>query len=167
MRSKFNFKLWALCSLLAISLLLPAVGQAKEKNDWGKRSKEWKQKLAQELKLSPEKQKEFMAVTEKYMNERKGIYEDLKKSQTELQQALAAPKPDEAKVKPLVQAVTWGQDKMLDSFKQERNAEMALLTPLQQGQYLEILHKWRKEMFGKHHKEMTPEKGEKGKPEKK
>jgi Spy/CpxP family protein refolding chaperone len=166
MKGRINFKLWALCSVLAMALLVPAVGQAKEKGEWGKQVKEWKAKVAKELKLSPDKEKQFMAVSDKYAGIRKGIFESMKKSQDELQKAMAAAKPDEAKVKQLVQAITGEQDKLMNSFKEERNEEMALLSPLQQGQYLEVLHKWRKEMYGKHHpaKEM---KGEKGKPEKK
>ena len=41
------------------------------------------------------------------------------------------------------------QEKFLDTFKDQRKEEMALLTPLQQAKYLLILMKWHKMMYEK------------------
>jgi Spy/CpxP family protein refolding chaperone len=168
MKRQINFKLLALGAMLSSLLLFPTFGQAKEGN--GGMHQEWKAKLAKELKLSPEKEKRFAAVADKYAKVRKDIYEGLKKSQGELESALAAPKPEEAKIRGLVKVITAAQDKLLTTYKSERNDEMAVLSVMEQGHYLEILHKWRTEMYEKHR--MTEQKkGEtepqKGEPEKK
>jgi Spy/CpxP family protein refolding chaperone len=149
MKRQTNFKLWVLLAGLSGLLLVPALGQAAKEEGWGAH-REWKAKLAQELKLSPEKEKQFTAVADQHAGSRKEIYEGLKKDQGQLQTAMAAAKPDEAKVKELVKAITDAQDKLLSSYKSERDAEMALLSPMEQGRYLTILHKWRQQMYEKH-----------------
>ena len=60
---------------------------------------------------------------------------------------MAAATPDEAKIKGLVTAIRADQDKMAQSFKSQLDEELALMTPVQQGQYLLTLHKWREEMM--------------------
>ena len=159
MQNKINYKLWALAAILASALLLPAMGQAREEN-WSS-YREWKTKLAKELKLSPEKEAKFVAVADKYANLRQQIYESLKKSQGELATAVAAGKPDEAKVKQLVKSITEAQDQLLTVYKVERDDEMALLSPMQQGQYLVILHQWRQQMHEKHGMQPKMEQGKK------
>ncbi len=147
---KFNFKLGALCAILSAMLLMPALGQAKE-DSWGEMHKMRRATAVKELKLSPEKAKDFNAVEEKYAKERQELIERLKKSQTELQTAVAAT-PDEAKLRGLVTAIRADQDKMAQSFKSQLDEELALMTPVQQGQYLLTLHKWREEMMQEHMK---------------
>jgi Spy/CpxP family protein refolding chaperone len=105
--------------------------------------------VVKELNLSPEKGKEFEAVGEKYGKSRKELFESLKKTRAELEKVLAAPKPDEAKIKELVKASLSDQDKLMDSFKAQRDEEMALLTTEQQGNFLVNLHKIRMEMYEK------------------
>lgn len=161
MKRHINFKLLAFGAILSGLLLVPALGQAKETG--GGMHREWKAKLAKELKLSPEKEKQFAAVADKYDNVRRGIYDGLKKAQSDLEGALAAPKPEEAKIKGLVKSITEAQDKLLTTYKSERNDEMAVLSVMEQGRYLEIMHKWRQEMYEKHGK--TEQK--KSEPEKK
>jgi len=161
MKRHINFKLLAFGAILSGLLLVPALGQAKETD--GGMHQEWKAKLAKELKLSPEKEKQFAAVEDKYGNVRKGIYEGLKKAQSDLEGALAAPKPEEAKIKGLVKSITEAQDRLLTTYKSERNDEMAVLSVMEQGRYLAILYKWRQEMYEKHGK--TEQK--KSEPEKK
>ena len=146
MKGKFNFKLGALCAILSAMLVMPALGQAKE-DSWGEMHKMRRATLVKELKLSPDKAKDFNAVEEKYAKERQELIEKLKKSQAELQNALAAATPDEAKIKGLVTAIRADQDKMANSFKSQLDEELALMTPVQQGQYLLTLHKWREEMM--------------------
>ena len=94
-----------------------------------------------------------MAVDDKYAAERTKIIADLKKSQGELKTALAAAKPDEAKIKDLVSAITSGQDKLFASFKDQRDEELALLSPMEQGKYLLALTEWRHKMMEKCMKE--------------
>ena len=78
----------------------------------------------------------MLAVGVKYAAERKEIVAGVKKANDDLQAALAAANPDEAKLKELVSAVTAGQDKMFTSSKNQRDEELALMTPAEQGKYL-------------------------------
>src|SRR4030042_361307 len=55
-------------------------------------------------------------------------------------------------------AIRADQDKMAKSFKSQFDEELALMTPVQQGQYLLTLHKWREEMMEEHLK-MKQKKG--------
>jgi hypothetical protein len=136
MKGKFNFKLGVLCAILSV-LLIPALAQSKEQ--MGKDYKEFRAQLFQKLKLSPDKEKAFLAVDDKYAAERQKITADLKKSREGLQTALAATKPDESKVKGLVSAITSDQEKIVTSFKNQRDAQLALLSPVEQGKFLLIL----------------------------
>jgi Spy/CpxP family protein refolding chaperone len=142
MTRKFNFKLGALGVILSAMLLIPAPGQAKEE-PWGEWQKTRRAAAVKTLNLSPEKAKDFNAVVEKYAKERQELFERMKKSQGELQNAVAAATPDEDKIKDLVAAIRADQDKMIQSFKSQRDEELALMTPLQQGQYLLSLCNWR------------------------
>jgi hypothetical protein len=161
MKRNFNFKLGALGALLAVLLLVPALAQAK--GDMEGKLKELKGEILKKMKLAPDKEKAFMAVDDKYATERQGILTDLKKSQGELKTALAAEKPDEAKVKDLVSAITSGQDKLFASFKDQRDAELALLSPMEQGKYLLAMTSWRHEMMEKCMKEEAGRKTKKKK----
>lgn len=103
-----------------------------------------------------------MAVDDKFAAERQKIIAGLKQSQKDLQGALAAAKPDEAKIKDLVGTLTAGQDKLFASFKNQRDEELALLSPVDQGRYLLAMSQWRKEMMEKCMKEELGKKMEKG-----
>ena len=151
MKGKINFKLGALCAILGAMLVMPALGQAKE-DSWGEMHKMRRATVVKELKLSPEKAKDFNAVEEKYAKERQELIERMKKSYLDLENALAAATPDEAKIKVQVAAVRANKDKMVQSFKSQQDEELALMTPAQQGQYLLTLHKWREEMMQEHMK---------------
>ena len=74
----------------------------------------------------------------------------MKKANEDLQAAVAAGNPDEAKLKELVSALTAGQDKLFASFKNQRDEELALMTPAEQAKYLLILGQWRQKMMEKH-----------------
>jgi len=147
MKGKFNFKLGALCAILGVLLLIPALGLAKEK--WEGQLKELKGQILKKMKLAPDKEKAFMAVDDKYAAARQELIAGLKKSQGELKTALAADKPDEAKIKDLVSAITAGQDKLFASFKDQRDEELALLSPVEQGKYLLAMTNWRQKMMEK------------------
>ena len=148
MKGKFNFKLGALCAILSAMLLIPALGQAKEGE--GARYKEQIGKMIKDLKLAPEKEKAVLAVEDKYGKEIEENIAGVKKANDELQAELAAPKPDEAKLKGLVSALTAGEDKMFASFKNRRDEELSLMTPAEQAKYLVALGQWRQKMMDKH-----------------
>jgi Spy/CpxP family protein refolding chaperone len=156
MKGKFNFKLGTLCAVLSAMLLMPALGQAKE--DAGVRQQERKGQMIKELKLAPEKEKAMLAVEDKYAKERKEIIAGVKKTNDDLQAALVAAKPDDAKLKELVSALTAGQDKMFASFKNQRDEELALMTPVEQAKYLIVLGQWRQKMMDKRGKKAAGEK---------
>ena len=126
-------------------LLAPSLGQAK---GWGK-YQEFKAKILKELKLSQDETKKIQQIDEKYAKERQTILDHLKKNLAELKKALAAEKPDESKIKNLVSNVTGDQDKLVASFKNQRDAEMNLMKPEQQGKYLLAIDYWYKEKMGK------------------
>ncbi|MCK9375535.1 MAG: hypothetical protein M0P73_05225 [Syntrophobacterales bacterium] len=151
MKANFNFKLGALFAILAVALLVPALAQAK--GEMEKQLKEMKEQILKPMKLAPDKDKAFMAVDDKYAAERQKIIAGLKKSQADLKTALAAEKPDPAKIGTLVCDLTAGQDKLFASFKSQRDEELALLTPVQQGKYLLSMSEWRHQMMEKCMKE--------------
>jgi Spy/CpxP family protein refolding chaperone len=149
MKGKFNFKLGALCAILGAMLLIPAPGQAKE--DEGAAYKQQRAQMIKELKLTPEKEKAVLAVEDKYVGERKEIIAGVKKANEELQAAVASANPDEAKLKQLVSTLTAGQDKLFASFKSQRDEELALMTPVEQARYFQVLAQWRQKMVSKSH----------------
>lgn len=150
MSRKFNIKLVAICAVLSAMLVVPALGQDKEAG--GARYKAQQDKIIKELKLAPEKEKAVLAVKDKYAKERPDLIANMKKANDELKTALAAATPDEAKVKELVNAVTAGQDNLFGSFKKQREEEMGLMTPIEQGKYLMAMSQWRQKMMEKHKK---------------
>jgi hypothetical protein len=156
MKAKFNFKLGALCAILSAMLLMPAPSQAKDEE--AARYKEQKDKIIKELKLAPEKEKAIWAVEDKFARERKDIIAGVKNANEELQAALAAANPDEAKLKELVSALTAGQDKMLTSFKNQRDEELSLMTPAEQAKYLLVRGQWLQKMMDTCTKEAAGEK---------
>ena len=159
MKRKVNFRVGALCALLGILLVVPALAQAKsEKGEMEGHFKEMKEQILKQMKLAPDKEKAFMGVDNKYAAERQKIIADLKKSQEELKTALTAAKPDEAKVKELVSALTSGQDKLFESFKSQRDEELALLTPVEQGKYMMAISDWRHKMMEKCMREASGQK---------
>ncbi|RJR47356.1 MAG: periplasmic heavy metal sensor [Deltaproteobacteria bacterium] len=145
MKSKLHFKLGLLCVVLSFMLAAPALGQVKD--DSMERFKQRRMEIIKQLKLDPEKEKAALAVDDKYSGPRKEIVAALKKNQEELQKVLAAPKPDEAKVKELVSAINNGMDSLFNSFRSQRDEEMAQMSPIDQGKYLIELSQWREEMF--------------------
>jgi len=151
MKRKRDIWLMGLMLILTAALLAPGLALAKEEgkdHQWGVE----REKLAKDLGLSPEKTKEFLAVGEKYDKSRKELFDLLKKNEGDLEKVMAEPKPNEAKVKELVDALAAGHDNLVASFKAQRQAEMALLTPVQQGRFLLALKKWHEEMCARYQK---------------
>lgn len=150
MKRKADFRLRCLGLLLVAALMSPSLGQAQEKRE-GSYS-ELQQRLVKELNLTPDKAKEFQAVGGKYEQSRAEIIGKIDKNDSELEKALAAPQPDEGKINELVAAAISGQDQLFATFKDQRQEEMALLTPVQRGKFLVALRKWHHEEREKYEK---------------
>ncbi|MGO8760422.1 MAG: hypothetical protein ACLP2P_12530 [Desulfobaccales bacterium] len=141
MKNRFNFRLGALWIILGALFLLTSLHLAQAKEGGWERMKE-KIKITkelQELKLAPDKEAALLAVEQKYAKERKDLMAALKKYREELKAALGAATPDEAKLLDLVRTANATQDKLLTSFKMERDEAMALMTPIQQGQFITVM----------------------------
>ena len=79
-----------------------------------------------------------------------GTYcERLRQNENDLETALAAPQPDENKISHLVNALIAAHDQLFETFKSQRQEEMALLTPVQRGKFLLALKKWHEERLGR------------------
>jgi Spy/CpxP family protein refolding chaperone len=127
--------------LMVVMLLAPGHSQAQAGPAKADYKLEW-EKLVKELNLTPQKAAEFQAVGAKYSQIRKGIIESLRKNENDLEKAVAAPQANEAKIEKLVPLIIADHNQLFESFKLQRQEEMALLTPLQQAQYLLALKKW-------------------------
>jgi len=168
MKGKRNFWMIGVILLMAVALVLPAMAQETKpehptaakpehptaakgqgKETMGEFFKKEREALVSELKLSPDKAKEFMAVGDKYDQKRKEIIGKIKKNEADLKAAVAATPPDETKIKSLVDEAVANQEQLFDTFKDQRKEEMALLTPVQQGKYLLTLMKWHRTVYQK------------------
>ena len=144
MRRAMGLRLRQVGWLVAVALLVLGPGQT-----WGDPGagymKMEQETLCKDLGLTPEQAKAFQAVGDKFDKSREAIVADLKDKETELEKALAAPKPDEQKIKGLVAQITQGHDQLFQSLKAQRQEEMALLNPVQQGKFVMALKKWHEE----------------------
>jgi len=134
---------------LALALLAPYPVAAKEPSGKGIP----KERIAQDLGLTGDKAQAFLAVGDRYHRTREEIIERIRKHEEGLEQAMAAPQPDDAKIKGLVAAITADHNKLWDTLRVQRQEEMALLTPMQQAKYLMALKKWHQEMCLKYEKQ--------------
>ncbi len=144
MRGKFNLGFVALWIILGAFFLLtsPHLSQAKE-GGWERMKENIKlTKEFHDLKLTPDKEAAVLAVEQKYGKERQDLLAALKNYRQDLKAALAAATPDGAKIQDLVRAANDAQDKLLTSVKMERDEAMALMTPVQQGQFIVLLGNW-------------------------
>ena len=148
MKGKAHFLSVVISLILTSLFLIPALGQATEEEE--ARYKAQNDQMIKELKLAPAKEKAILAVEDKYARERKEIMAGVQKAHDDLQAALAAANPDEAKLRELVSALIAGQDKMFTSFKNQRDEELSLMTPAEQAKYLLVLGQWRQKMMDKH-----------------
>jgi hypothetical protein len=150
MKGRLIFKLGALTTILSVLLVVPALGQTGQTNEeLGKQLKDYKLNILKELKITPDKEKTLMAVEDKYSSMRGEIVENSKKAWDDLQAALAAPKPDEAKIKGAVTAYKDAQAKLFGNFRSQLDDELAQMTPIQQGKYLVAMEKWRQQCMPK------------------
>jgi hypothetical protein len=150
MKGKLIFKLGALSTILSVLLVVPALGQTGQTNEeLGKQLKDYKTQMLKELKVAPDKEKALMAVEDKYSIMRGEIVDSSTKAWDNLQAALAAPNPDEAKVKGAVDAYIDAQAKLFQSFRSQLDEELALMSPIQKGKYLIAMEKWRQQCMPK------------------
>ena len=137
--------------LLMVALLVLDAGQVNGE-DRGNYSGMERETLVKELGLTPGLAKAFQSVGEKFDQSRDGIIAGIKQRESDLEKAMAAPKPDETKIKELVAGVIQGHDQLFQTLKTQRQEEMALLSPIQQGKFILALKKWHegmKENLGK------------------
>jgi Spy/CpxP family protein refolding chaperone len=152
MKNKTGLWLRGLGVLLVAALLSPALAQPKKEGE-GSHLGIPREKLIIELNLSPDKAQEFLAVGGKYDQTRQEVIERIKKNEYELEKELKAPQCDEGKINKLVTAIISDHDVLFETFKAQRQEEMALLTPVQRGKFLLALKKWHEEMAQKEKKE--------------
>jgi hypothetical protein len=128
--------------LLLLAGLCPVFGQARSTGaDNYADYTEQREQLLGDLKLSSGKAKAFMSVAGHWDQIRQGLIEGIKKDEADLETALAPPQPDENKINYLVNALIAAHDQLFESFKSQRQEEMALLTPIQRGRFLLALKK--------------------------
>jgi hypothetical protein len=150
MKGKLIYKLGLLTIILSFLLVVPALGQTGQTNEaLGKQLKDYKAQIFQDLKVAPDKAKSLEAVEEKYSLMRGEIVDNSTKAWDALQAALAAPKPDETKVKEAVAAYIDAQAKLFSSFRKQLDEELAQMSPMQQGKYLVAMEKWRQQCMPK------------------
>jgi hypothetical protein len=150
MKGKLIFKLGVLSTILSVLLVVPALGQTAQTNEeLGKQLKDYKAKIFEQIKVNPNQQKSLVAVEDKYSVMRGEIVDSSKKAWDNLQAALAAANPDEAKVKAAVSAYIAAQSKLFTSFRSELDEELAKMSPVQQGKYLVAMEQWRQQCMPK------------------
>jgi Spy/CpxP family protein refolding chaperone len=145
MKRQTGFRFLKAALLVAMALLVLGPGQVLGDPGASYSSLE-RATLIKELGLAAEQTKAFQAVGDKFDKIREGIVAGLETKESDLEKALAAPKPDEQKIKGLVAVITQGHDRLFQSLKEQRQEEMALLTPVQQGKFVLILKKWHENM---------------------
>jgi Spy/CpxP family protein refolding chaperone len=149
MKEKSRFQIGALMVILAVFLLVPRLVQAQE-IQMENYLKEFKENVFKQLNLTPEKEKAFRAIGDKKAAERQKILARLKDAQKQLEDMVAANKPEnKAKINSLVRVITESQDKLFASYRTQRNEELALLTPEQKAKYLVTMINWRQELMQK------------------
>jgi Spy/CpxP family protein refolding chaperone len=138
-----------ICSglLFVAALLVSGLGQASGEPRSSYSGME-RGKFLLEIGLTSEQAKAFQTIDDKFDKSREGIIEEIKNNESDLEQVISSPQADEVKIKGLVAAVTRGHDQLFQTFKAQRQEEMALLTPIQQGRFLLALKKWHQEMKG-------------------
>ncbi len=127
----------------------PEQAQAVGQKAMGDQFKQRRIAMIKSLKLPPEKEKAVLAVEDKYTQQRKATIDNLKKAHADLEALSKAPQIDETKAKELVGMVTSGMDAIFNSFKSQRDEELALMTPAEQVKYIVAMAKFRDEMMGK------------------
>ena len=145
MRTQSIAKLAGIFLILGLTLT-PAFSLAGKPPRSAKLQKMRTQMLVKKLNLSSSQAKAFQAVGEKYARRYREIIGKLRNSQRQLEAQLTASPAEEKKIRETVTSLIAAQDQLLNTHKLQRNEEMALLSPIQQGRYLLTLRHWRRQL---------------------
>jgi Spy/CpxP family protein refolding chaperone len=145
MAQRLSIRLGVMGVLLVLVFLMPGSGQAQKTGMVN--TAEQRELLLRDLNLAPDKAKAFMSVGGHWDQIRQDLIADIKKNETDLETALGAPQPDGSKINHLVNSLIAEQDQLFETFKSQRQEEMAMLTPVQRGKFLLALKKWHEEQM--------------------
>jgi hypothetical protein len=158
-----NLKLLVMGVLLSVLVGTPSLASAKEEGQSD--SQAFRGHLINTLNLRPDKVKIFIRVEEKYDRIRQEALERINKSAQQLEKLQSAEKFDAGKLKELTTAIASDQDILVNTYKSRRDETMAMLTPVQQGQYLLATWKWQQKLLEKYGK-LKPGQQDEGEKEK-
>ena len=153
MAGNTNLKLLVAGVVLSVLVGTPSLAPAKEEGQSD--SQALRDHLVKTLNLRPDKAKKFMQAEEKYDRIRQEAVERINKSAEQLEKLLSGEKPDEGKLKELTTAIASDQDILVNTYKGRRDETMAMLTPVQQGEYLLATWKWQQKLLEKYGKPKT------------
>jgi hypothetical protein len=148
-----NLKLLVAVVVLGVLVGIPSVAPAKEEGQSD--SKAFREHLIKTLNLRPDKARIFINVEEKFDRIRQEALERINKSAAQLEKLLAGDKPNEGKVKELTTAMAADQDILVNTYKGRRDETMAILTPVQQGEFLLATWKWQQKLLVKYGRQKT------------
>ena len=163
MAGNTNLKLLVVGVVLSVLVGTPSLAPAKEEGQSD--SEAFQVHLVKILNLRPDKARIFMQIEEKYDRIRQEALERINKSSEQLDELLSGGKPDEGKLKELTTAIASDQDILVNTYKARRDETKAMLTPIQQGEYLLAAWKRQQKILGKYGKPKTGQQDE-GKKEK-
>ena len=153
-----NLKL--LVAAVVFSVLVGTQSLAAAKEEGQSDSQALRSHLVNTLNLRGDKAKTFIEAEEKYDRIRQEALERINKSQGQLEKLLSGKKPDEVKLKELITVIASDQDILVNSYKLRRDETLAMLTPVQQGQYLLATWRWQQKLLEKYRKPKTGQKSE-------
>ena len=148
-----NLKLLVVGVVLGVLMGIPSLAPAKEEAQSD--SKAFREHLVKTLNLRPDKARIFINVEEKFDRIRHEALERINKSAAQLEKLLSGGKADEGKVKELTTAMAADQNILVNTYKGRRDETMAILTPVQQGEYLLASWKWQQNLLAKYGRQKT------------
>ncbi|MDD2904407.1 MAG: hypothetical protein PHU44_18420 [Syntrophales bacterium] len=152
-----------LTAALVFSVLLGTQSLAPAKEEGQSSSQALRVHLVDIMNLRGDKAKTFIEAEEKYDRIRQEALERINKSQDQLGKLLSSKKPDAEKLKKLISVIASDQDILVNTYKLRRDETLAMLTPVQQGQYLNITWKWQQKLLEKYKQPKTGQKSKKNK----
>lgn len=150
MAGNTNLKLLVAGVLLSVLVGTSSLASAKEEGQGDIQA--FRVHIINTLDLRPDKAKKFILVEEKYDRIRQEALERINNSAQQLEKLQSAEKSDEGKLKELTTAIASDQDILVNTYKSRRDEIMAMLTPVQQGQYLLATWKWQQNLLEKYGK---------------
>jgi Spy/CpxP family protein refolding chaperone len=148
-----NLKLLVVGVVLGVLVGIPSVAPAQEEGQSD--NKAFREHLIKTLNLRPDKARIFINVEEKFDRIRHEALERINKSAAQLEKLLTGEKANEGKVKELTTAMAADQDILVNTYKGRRDETMAILTPVQQGEYLLATWKWQQKLLDKYGRQKT------------